>query len=281
MDSNNTLYESAFYVRHGSTYMSKTTFRLKGPQDFPLNNRGIWEVGQAIEDIGSHKVTLIAAAPSLRTIETAQILSMHFGIPYIICDGLKARDLGPFEAYKNKLPRLVRNEGNPAFFKRVEERLEEILPPEAEKLDAFKLRTSETIKKILRLPGSPIIVGHGSALRGFNELNNISQTKDSTSITSRKYGTVFEFKLQKNPTHKAETSDTSDNSDTDLPLLIWHYMYELSNNPSTPRSHYVPGPSYNYSDSESIDDDYSIDCTEDPASIESTEELDDDSSSGT
>lgn len=62
------------YVRHGVTDWNRNVFLTQGPLDLPLNDQGIEDVKQAIEDIESHKASVIAAAPSRRTIETKELI---------------------------------------------------------------------------------------------------------------------------------------------------------------------------------------------------------------
>ncbi len=193
VDRRENLSDSYFYVRHGVTDWNKKVFEKNGPMDLPLSEQGVKDVKQAVLDLGNRKATVIATAPSLRTIQTAEFFSRHFGLPYFVCDALKPRDVGSWEAIKDKLPEILasEDENSPDFYEKIKGKLELIYPAEAESLEAFKLRTSSAILSILRMQKQiPIIVGHGSVLRTFVESYKVEYNRLGLE---RKYGTVFEL----------------------------------------------------------------------------------------
>ena len=123
-------YDTYFYVRHGVTDWNKNLFLKNGPMDLPLSKQGVNEVKQAVLDVRDCKATVIATAPSLRTIQTAEIFSRYFGLPYFVYDDLKPRDVGSWEAIKDKLPEILasEDENRPDFYERIKDKLELIYP---------------------------------------------------------------------------------------------------------------------------------------------------------
>lgn len=153
-------------MRHGVTDWNKEML-VEGPQDLSLNSKGQQQVNETIDILQNHCISCIFVSPLKRCIETAEKVSSALNdIPIFVITDLEERKFGDWSQCREKIRELVEGapEG-PAFFRYVKDKIEEILPLDAESLTEFERRARSGINQALMnstsYPQYPLIIAHG------------------------------------------------------------------------------------------------------------------------
>jgi len=179
------------FIRHGQTDWSKSMLLL-GPQNLPLNKQGISDVQSAIACIIDRPISLIVTSPLIRCLDTAKQIALALGgIPIFTDDGLEERRFGNWAYCQDKVEELwaIAPEG-PLFFRSIAQKIETILPEDAESAESFDQRVSEGLDSIFQtyFGHYVIIVAHGCVARSF-----VKKLSINTTDTFEGYGNPLEF----------------------------------------------------------------------------------------
>lgn len=137
-------------VRHGRTAWNHER-RMQGRSDIPLDNHGREQAEAAGRLLARAVWTRVVSSPLLRAQESAEIICSHLPGAELLTDAnLLERDYGAAEGMKVGDAR---------------ERWPQQDYPDAEPLADVASRVSGALHRLLIMPGSTIIVAHGTALR--------------------------------------------------------------------------------------------------------------------
>lgn len=152
-----------YFVRHGETDYNKIS-KFQGHLDIPLNETGINQAKQALENSKSIKINTIFCSPLSRAVETAKIINKYHNAKLIFDDRLKELYMGTLQdRIKNDL---TKQEQNLAF-----------TSPEyfgGESIQEFCMRVHSFFKEIENSKENILIVSHGGVYRAiYKYINNI------------------------------------------------------------------------------------------------------------
>lgn len=143
-----------------------------GPQNLSINEIGQQQVIDTIQILKKHPISCIFTSPLKRCLETAQMVSESLGhIPIFIVDELQERYFGDWSQCKEKAQALVHTAPDgPGFFQYIKQKIEKILPDDAESIQQFEKRIFLGITKALHhsvnYSSYPLIIGHGCVKEG-------------------------------------------------------------------------------------------------------------------
>ncbi len=153
------------FISHGATVNSEEK-RLSDNEKYPpLNDAGEKEVDKIADWLRKKAIKndMIYSSPSLRTVQTAQIISKVFKTDFVILDKLTNRQRGvwsglTFEQIEKKYPQMIElMHTNPTSF----------CPDGGECIKKFNSRVDKVIKKIVEsnIGNRIIIVTHPSIIQ--------------------------------------------------------------------------------------------------------------------
>lgn len=153
------------FIAHGSTVNSEEK-RLSDNEKYPpLNDAGEKEIERVAEWLRKKAIKndVIYSSPSLRTVQTAQIISKVFKTDFVVLEKLPNRKRGiwsglTFEQIEKKYPHMIElMHTNPTSF----------CPEGGECVKEFNLRVDKVIKKIVEnnIGNRIIIVTHPSIIQ--------------------------------------------------------------------------------------------------------------------
>lgn len=152
--------EPFIFVRHASTDWEVGSI-IQGPQDLPLNEKGIKEAESAANFLSTFLESgdeyVIISSNLQRSVNTAEIISKKINIPVNLNSGLQEKYFGDFRLKK-------------IFCKKTNKEI----PLDAEQEDVFHERIKTTFSKLLSSTSSlnkkKIIVSHGEVLKYLSKI---------------------------------------------------------------------------------------------------------------
>jgi len=189
MDPENSFY----FMRHGRTDWNNDMLEM-GPQDLQLNNEGIAEVRGVLHLLRGVGINRIISSPLKRCRETAEIISKSLGgIPVFIEPALEERYFGNWAIQKAEAELLKRQSGNgPEFFANIKDRVETLLPADAESKEDFRDRVLDYFYCSGFSDGKVLIVSHGCVFESLKEY--IKLTEDT--VGKKRYATPILFETK-------------------------------------------------------------------------------------
>ena len=148
-----------YIIRHGETEMNNRK-ALQGRSDFPLNEAGIAQAGEAAVKLQSVRFSKVYSSPLKRTVQTAGIVAP--GLEPIIDDRLIEMDYGPYEGVDlNHLP--------PEIMTFFSDFVHNPAPEGMEQLDSVVARAGSFLEDIRGMEGNILISTHAIAMKGMLE----------------------------------------------------------------------------------------------------------------
>jgi len=132
-------------VRPGSTDYDVQE-RIQGTLDIPLNEQGIAEVTNTIEQLRDKAIETVYAPTSQPSLQTAQAIVKALGVKLKKLDRLQSLNMG---LWQGMLVEDVRRK-QPKVYRQWQEQPELICPPEGEMLDAADERVRVSLTKLLK-----------------------------------------------------------------------------------------------------------------------------------
>jgi broad specificity phosphatase PhoE len=132
-------------VRPGSTDYDVQE-RIQGTLDIPLNEQGIAEVAQTIEQIRDKGIETVYSPVSQPSLQTAQAMAKALRIKLKKLDRLQSLNMG---LWQGMLVEDVRRK-QPRVYRQWQEQPEMICPPEGEMLSDADERVCATLTKLLK-----------------------------------------------------------------------------------------------------------------------------------
>lgn len=148
-----------YIIRHGKTELNKAKV-LQGRSNFPLNEEGIRQAGEAAELLGDVSFSRVFSSPLTRAVQTAEILAPH--IKPVIDERLIEMDYGPYEgADLTHLP--------PEILTFFSDFVHNPAPDGMEQLSSVVERAGEFLEDIRQISGDILISTHAIAMKGILE----------------------------------------------------------------------------------------------------------------
>lgn len=145
--------KSFFFMRHGQTAANKKgVFYLDGQGEYGLTIEGKAQVLKAVEQLKKQKISVIISAPSLRTRETAEIISSYLNIPVIINNDLREVHIKAIDG---------RNINDPKAREIIKSWEQGNKFEGEESMAEFQQRIVKVMHKILSSYNNVLIIGHG------------------------------------------------------------------------------------------------------------------------
>jgi broad specificity phosphatase PhoE len=132
-------------IRPGSTDYDVQE-RIMGSLDIPLNERGLAEVAQTVEQLRDKQLELIFAPDSQPSLQTAEVIAKALGIKRKKIDRLENLNLG---LWQGMLVEDVRRK-QPKVYRQWQEQPEIVCPPEGEMLGQADERVRDALAKLLK-----------------------------------------------------------------------------------------------------------------------------------
>ncbi len=132
-------------IRPGSTDYDEEG-RIQGTLDIPLNEKGLAEVAQLIEEIRNEGIEVIYAPPCEPARQTAQAVADALAIKHKKLDPLQNLNHG---LWQGMLIEDVRHK-QPKVYRQWQEQPETVCPPEGEMLSHAEERIRNTMAKLLK-----------------------------------------------------------------------------------------------------------------------------------
>lgn len=132
-------------VRPGSTDYDVQE-RIQGALDIPLNDQGVAEVAQTIEQLRDKAIETIYSPVSQPALQTAQAMAKALGIKSKKLDRLQSLNMG---LWQGMLVEDVRRK-QPKVYRQWQEQPELICPPEGEMLGEADDRVHAALAKLLK-----------------------------------------------------------------------------------------------------------------------------------
>jgi broad specificity phosphatase PhoE len=132
-------------VRPGSTDYDVQD-RIQGTLDIPLNDQGIAEVTQTIEQLRDKAIEIVYSPISQPSLQTAQAMAKALGIKLKKLDRLQSLNMG---LWQGMLVDDVRRK-QPKVYRQWQEQPEMICPPEGEMLSEADERVQTVLTKLLK-----------------------------------------------------------------------------------------------------------------------------------
>lgn len=162
-ESESAPHKSFYFIRHGVTDWHKDLL-AEGPMDLPLSGVGRAQVGQSLVACKDAPFSTIITSNLKRCWETAEIIAATKTHGHLLReDGLQERHFGDWSKCKEAAAKIVKEapEG-PCFYKAIQDKIEAILPADAESQSSFEQRIYHTLQKVLeKAKGTPLLVAHG------------------------------------------------------------------------------------------------------------------------
>lgn len=149
------------FIRHGESMWQPTMLDL-GPQDLPLSDLGRSQAclcADILKQFSDIKIEKIYASPLKRAQETACVISEVLNIPIVTEKDLEERYFGDFRLLADK------------------DICSQMLPPDAESIEAFTTRVLSSYEKISRDGGVIAIISHEKVFECLSEYLCASTTK--------------------------------------------------------------------------------------------------------
>lgn len=151
------------FIRHGETDWNLRNIAMR-QQDIPLNETGIQQAHKAAQILNDIPIVSIISSTLTRTLQTAEIISSPFGIPFQGDDNLREMSFGVIEGQPK---------GDGSTFKawRAGEHVEG-----AETYNDFTSRVVSALRKALHNQGPVLIITHGGVYWPIQETLNLPIT---------------------------------------------------------------------------------------------------------
>ena len=175
-------HKSFYYLRHGVTNWNKEMLAL-GPLDLSLNENGVTQAKLAAEMLVGINISLIISSPLKRCVETAEIVANKLGkIPIFEASDLEERSFGDWSKIKQEASSLIESspEG-PGFFRAVYDKIENILPSDAETKNEFEDRIARALDYYLTRYSDEnvLFVAHGCVRQAYIKAMHVNDTQFS------------------------------------------------------------------------------------------------------
>ena len=132
-------------IRPGSTDYDVQE-RILGSLDIPLNERGLAEVAEAVEQLRDKGLEMIYAPVSQPSLQTAGVIAKALGIKLKKIERLESLNMG---LWQGMLVEDVRHK-QPRVYRQWQEQPENVWPPEGEMLAAADDRVRAAIVRLLK-----------------------------------------------------------------------------------------------------------------------------------
>ena len=132
-------------IRPGSTDYDVQQ-RIQGSLDIPLNEQGIAEVAQTVEQLRDKGIETLYSPVSQPSLQTAEILAKALGIKRKKIERLQSLNQG---LWQGMLVEDVRHK-QPKVYRQWQEQPENVCPPEGEMLSAADDRVRAALVKLLK-----------------------------------------------------------------------------------------------------------------------------------
>ena len=132
-------------IRPGSTDYDVQE-RILGSLDIPLNERGLAEVAEAVEQLRDKGLEMIYAPVSQPSLQTAGVIAKALGIKLKKIERLESLNMG---LWQGMLVEDVRHK-QPRVYRQWQEQPENVCPPEGEMLAAADDRVRAAIVRLLK-----------------------------------------------------------------------------------------------------------------------------------
>ncbi|MBN8827484.1 MAG: histidine phosphatase family protein [Sphingobacteriia bacterium] len=165
---------SFYFVRHGETDWNVIK-RITGQTDVPLNSQGLKQAHKVGEILQTLEIKSIFTSTLQRAKQTAEIIQTYINSPLEENPGLMDSKLGIIEGNTDRSKLYEWENGKQLT--------------DAESLDDFNLRITNTINEILLSPGPILVVSHSGVWRHLNQILNgsIPRIPNATPILCRPY----------------------------------------------------------------------------------------------
>lgn len=153
-----------YFIRHGETDYNKD-MRFQGHLDIPLNQKGISQAKQALEDSKKYHFDIIYHSPLSRAKQTAEIINSFHNVPMVSDDRLKEIFMGSLQG---QIPKNFPEEeqklafSNPEYFG-------------GESHEEFCARIKSFLDDLGSSNKNILIVSHGGVYRAiYKTINNLN-----------------------------------------------------------------------------------------------------------
>ena len=158
-----------YFIRHGETDYNKVG-RFQGHLDIPLNETGILQAKDALENSKTFQFDIIYHSPLSRAKQTAEIINSFHNVPLISDDRLKEIFMGSLQG---QIPKNLSEEeqklafSNPEYFG-------------GESHEVFCARIKSFLDELVSSNKNILIVSHGGVYRAmYKIINNLNDLQFS------------------------------------------------------------------------------------------------------